>query len=245
MHAELHSHPLWVTPTLTLQLKDCERLNERLTSIILNEERKFAGKEGATPVAGLEGGLTANWLNYNVLNWAYTEISEFREYVITGIDEFFNLLGDPIEPGMTVSGISCWANVLRPGQGLQVHHHDPAFLSAHYTVRTGHEGDPGDESGDSGHTIYFRPGFLDRSHGGKSSMMPSPWDQDWRISVRATAGKLFFFPSYVRHEVRPYLGKTYRISIAMDIFIKSQEYPIYFGGPRWYVPKVPRQAFKR
>lgn len=234
---EIHSRPLWITPTLTVELKDCGRLNEGLTSIILEEERKFAGKKGATPVEGLESGLTAPWLNDNVLNWTYPEICEFREFVMTGIKEFLKLLGDSDDPGMAVCGISCWANVLRPGQAIEVHHHDPAFLTAHYCVRTGHEDDSRDEPGDSGHTVYFRPGFWDR---GKVSMMSSPWDQDWRISVPPAAGKLFFFPSYTRHEVRPYVGKTYRISIAMDIFMKTQEYPIYFGGPRWYVPKVPR-----
>ena len=31
-------------------------------------------------------------------------------------------------------------------------------------------------------------------------------------------------------------GTRERISIAMDIFVKKQELPMYFGGPRWFVP---------
>jgi hypothetical protein len=141
-------------------------------------------------------------------------------------------------PDFQPSGISCWANVLRHGQALQVHHHDPAFVSAHYIVNSG--SGPADSTeenlSESGHTVYFRPGFLERSHGGKSSAMPSPWDDNWRISVKPTEGKLFFFPSYVRHEVRPYFGNGHRISIAMDVFLRSQQLPMSFRGVRWFVP---------
>jgi len=236
---ETEAKPLWVTPSVTLFLRHSEQLNRGLERIILDEERRIVSKGASTPVAGLESGLTTHWLKYNVLNWEYPEIYEFRQYVMEGISRFCGLIGDPRDDRFKILGISCWANVLRAGQALQVHHHDPAFISAHYTVKTGVEDEESDPyaSSDSAHTVYFRPGFLDRSHGGQAAMMPSPWDEDWRISSRPVAGKLFLFPSYVRHEVRPYLGKTYRISIAMDVFVNMQNYPIYFDGPRWFVPK--------
>lgn len=232
---EITSGDLWPTPTVTVWAQDPQELNRALTSIIIVEEKRLLKKTKPTPVAGLEEGLTAHWLEYNVLNWRYREIDQFRNLVLTGIDRFLKLVGNSDDIGMQVVGISCWANVLRYGQSLTVHHHDPAFVSGHYTVQTGNETD--EESQESGETIYFRPGFMDRSHGGKAALGGSPWDEDWRIVAKPAAGKLFLFPSYVRHEVRPYLGKTQRISIAMDVFIKKQELPIYFSGNRWFVPK--------
>jgi Putative 2OG-Fe(II) oxygenase len=227
---------LWATPTVTLSLKDSADFNKRLAEIVLAEEQSILAKTKATRVAGIDDGLTAHWLEYNVLNWPYPEIKMFRECVLEGIHQFLALIGDPNDPGMTIQGISCWANVLRPGQFLGIHHHDPAFVSAHYTVQTGFEDcEPKFEG--SGNTVYFRPGFVDRSHGGEASGPTSPWDEDWQISRPARSGRLLFFPSYVRHEVRPYFGSTERISIAMDVFLKRQNLPIYFGGPRWYVPK--------
>src|SRR5262249_4640845 len=103
-------------------------------------------------------------------------------------------------------------------------------------VQSGCTAEAGQQPEDSGYTVYFRPGFLDRSHGGKASMAPSPWDDDWRIQSPPREGRFFFFPSFVRHEVRPYFGQTQRISIAMDVFLREQELPMYFGGARWYVP---------
>jgi hypothetical protein len=228
---------LWPTPTLRLVLDNPKKLNADLTRIILTEEQKIRGRGTPIEVAGLQEGLTTHWLEYNVLNWKYPEIEVFRDFVMHGVHDFISTIGDGNSPEMQIEGISCWANVLRCGESLSIHHHDPAFLSAHYTVHSGEDDTQSCGAIDSGYTIYYRPGFLDRSHGGKASLAPSPWDDDWRIEKRPEEGALFCFPSFIRHEVRPYWGSTYRISIAMDVFVKKQKLPIYFGGPRWFVPK--------
>ena len=233
---------MWPIPTLTVELKGVEKLNRRLAQIILEKEREVTSKGKPTMVAGLSEGLTAHWLEYNVLSWDHPEIAEFRQHVLAGLREFFKLIGDPDSPEMKVSGISRWANVLHPGQALEVHHHYPAFVSMHYHVQSGNEPDdpelsPEAEQQNSGSTVYFRPGFMERSHGGKAAGLASPWDENWRISTSPTEGKLFFFPSYIRHEVRPYMGKSQRISIALDVFLKKQNAPIYFATPRWFVPQ--------
>ena len=235
---------LWPTPTVSVLAQNAQELSRALTRIVLSEEKRLLNETKATPVAGLEDGLTAHWLEYNVLNWRYPEIEVFRDLLLCGIDSFIKLIGNADDVGMQIVGISCWANVLRYGQSLAVHHHDPAFVSAHFTVQTGlgEEEDQLGECQDSGETVYFRPGFMDRSHGGKAAGPSSPWDGDWRIVTKPVAGKLFLFPSYVRHEVRPYLGKTQRISVAMDVFVRKQELPIYFGGPRWFVPRQKSSA---
>jgi hypothetical protein len=231
---------LWSTPTLTIEHKNARDLNEGLALIILEKEMDILSNGKPTKVAGVKEGLTAHWLEYNVLNWQFPEISEFRQIVLGGLREFFKLIGNPDDPELQVSGISCWANVLRFNEGLEVHHHDPAFVSAHYIVRCGSEenevGAVSQDNKSGGETVYFRPGFMDRSHGGEAARFASPWDSDWRLSVKPTEGRLFFFPSYVRHEVRPYLGQRERISIAMDIFVRKQKPLIYFSPPRWFVP---------
>jgi uncharacterized protein (TIGR02466 family) len=231
---------MWPTPTLSIEHENASEFNKALAKIILKKEAEITAKGKATQVAGLSEGLTTHWLEYNVLNWPEPEIAEFRQMVLSGVREYFKLIGNPDDPALKISGISCWANVLRSGKSLEVHHHDPAFVSAHYQVQSGNDSDENNHDnkhGDSGNTVYFRPGFLDRSHGGKQAGPTSPWDSDWRISVPPTAGKLFFFPSYVRHEVRPNMGKRERISIAMDVYVQKQEALIYFAPPRWFVPK--------
>lgn len=226
----------WPTPILTLEQRDVEELNAGLSRIILEKEREIVAKGAPVKVAGLDDGLTTLWLEYNVLNWDFPECRELQGLVLAGYGEFVKLMGRQDDPGMKITGISCWANILRPGQGLTLHHHDPAFASAHYTVSTGREEGMLVDSPEAGHTIYYRPGFTDRSHGGKANGSASLWDDDWRISRPPKPGNMIFFPSYLRHEVRPNFGTRERISIAMDIFVKKQELPMYFGGSRWFVP---------
>lgn len=228
----------WPTPTLTVGLDQPEALNARLAAIVLEQEAKIRATYAPTLVAGIADGLTAYWQKFNVLKWDCPEIRVFREIVLSGLRQWLALIGNPDSSDLQVAGISCWANVLRFGERLTMHHHDPAFVSAHYTVQSGFEGAADAGLIDSGYTVYFRPGFADRSHGGDASMAASPWDDDWAIGRPAVPGRLFFFPSFIRHEVRPYLGSTQRISIAMDVFLKRQQLPIHFGGPRWLVPGV-------
>jgi hypothetical protein len=228
---------LWPIPTLTVALQSPEQFNAALARIVLKEEQKVLRSSKPVAVAGVAAGLTAHWLWYNVLNWNYPEILEFRRLVLDGIKQWMRTVGDPNDPGMKITGISCWANVLRYGEKLDIHHHDPAYLSGHYTVQSGHDDSAPDPTQNSGYTVYFRPGFIDRSHGGDAALAGSPWDADWRLETQPRPGRFFFFPSFVRHEVRPYLGKTERISIALDVFVAQQRLPIHFGGARWFVPR--------
>jgi uncharacterized protein (TIGR02466 family) len=226
----------WQTPVVKFERPNAKDFNASLKKIILEKEQEIVGKGMPTKVAGLEDGLTAHWLEYNVLNWDFPECRELRCMALNGFDAFLHAAGMTDDSSMEIVGISCWANILRAGQALDVHHHDPAFVSAHYTVATGFENEK-PMTPDSGSTVYFRPGFMDRSHGGTQNGWVSPWDDDWRITSSPVAGKMILFPSYVRHEVRPNLGSSERISIAMDFFVRKQGALMYFGGPRWFVPK--------
>lgn len=225
-------HNWWPTPILVVEHQNVEALNGRLAEIILRKEREIITNGTPTPVAGVEDGLTAYWLRYNLLNWDDPECEVFAGMVMAGASEYIAMAGGAGDPAYEVTGISCWANVLRHGESLDIHHHDPGFVSAHYTVRSGNSAA---KSRESGNTVYYRPGFIDRSQG--DAAFGGPWDADWRISVPPTEGRMTFFPSYVRHEVKTHLGEVERISIALDVYIKKQQdVPFYFAPPRWFVP---------
>ena len=235
---EYEVQSFWETPVVKIHNNKAEEFNARLAQIIRQKEKEITSKGKPTPVGGLTEGISAHWMEYNVLKWDYPECQRLKDMVLEGFQVFLNAAKLNDKPGMEIVGISCWANIIKPGQAIQVHHHDPSFCSVHYTVTTGMEGgkivDPVDS--DSGETIYFRPGFMDRSHGGVANGVVSPWDDDWRIRTTPKPGRLTFFPSYVRHEVRPNHGTSDRISIAMDIFVKRNNAMMHFGGPRWFVP---------
>lgn len=229
---------LWSVPVLTVSNENCREINRGLARAIEGKESEIISKGKATPVAGLEEGLTTHWMEYNVLNWDIPEAKELARMVLAGARQFISLVGDPDDPDYEIQGISCWANILRPGQSLTIHHHDPGFVSAHYCVASGVDPDGPSPVSESGCTQYYRPGFIERSMGGAQAGIASIWDDDWKLSERPVEGRLFFFPSFVRHEVRPNLERFNRITIAMDIYIKKQPSSqlIYFAPPRWFVP---------
>ena len=225
----------WTTPVLMLDNLDSEDFNAGLRRIILAKEDELVRSGSGEPVAGLEDGLTTRWRDYNVLNWEYPECRILRRIVMNGARDFIALVGNPDDPGLAILGIASWGNVLRHGQSLHIHHHDQAFMNAHYIVDSGH-GPQESQGGDSGHTVYYRPGFIERSHGERRGETRNPWDEGWRVSTPARPGALTFFPSYVRHEVRPHLGPMERISIAFDFYVRKQDPLIHFSGPMWFIP---------
>ena len=103
---EVRSSMLWPTPTLTIDHHNVDELNRGLARIIHSKEREILKQGKPTQVAGVEEGLTAHWLEYNVLDWDFPEIREFRRLVLQGLAEFFQLIGDPKDPGLKVRGIS-------------------------------------------------------------------------------------------------------------------------------------------
>src|SRR5262249_53430487 len=104
--------PLWPTPTLTVLPHDPRPIRRSLPRIILKQEARILGKSTPTEVAGITDGLSAHWLNFNVLHWDHPEIEEFRGLVLGGLRQWIALVGNPDDPGLAIAGISCWANVL-------------------------------------------------------------------------------------------------------------------------------------
>jgi hypothetical protein len=232
------SEMIWATPILTAQIAGAPELNKRLADAIIS--REIAIRAGnATPVAGLTEGITTHWMEYNVLTWEETACAEFRSIVLKELRRYMATLGDPEDPSLAIAGIACWANILRFGEGLTVHHHDPGFVSAHYLVQCGAPADDSGEGGVSGYTTYFRPGYSERMTGIEESAPKSPWEGEWSFSDPPQEGRLFFFPSYVHHAVQPNLSRTPRISIALDVYLRRQETRrgFQFSPPRWFRPE--------
>src|SRR5690606_12249650 len=111
-------------------------------------------KGESVEIAGVTRGITAHWQEYNVLSWGIPETNNLKLHILKRYIEYCDFIGaDPLSKDYSIVGLSCWANILRNGQGLEIHHHDPAFVSAHFQVSCDTEKD----DINSGSTIYYRP----------------------------------------------------------------------------------------
>ncbi|MFN2588101.1 MAG: putative 2OG-Fe(II) oxygenase [Actinomycetota bacterium] len=219
---------LWIgsTPAVVLRVATPPGFNDRLAAIVLAREREVLDASVPTPIAGLQEGMTTHWQSYNVLNWPEPEPLALRGVILRGISEFVTRHCPDDDDGHQIVGISCWANVLRSGEGLSEHTHAPSYLLGNYLVRAP-AGDPAKDAG--GATRYRSP-----DPGLAAEVVVAPRE-----------GQLIVCRGDVPHEVVPHTTAGERISIAFDCIVKKQNALLYLGdpralepyrGPRWYAP---------
>src|SRR5687767_8328398 len=97
----------WGTPILVVEPERAADLNAGLSRIILEKERDILAGKMPKAVAGVEDGLTAYWLTYNVLNWNYPECRTLQATILRGYDEFLGLIGKRGDEEYAITGISC------------------------------------------------------------------------------------------------------------------------------------------
>lgn len=104
-----------------------------------------------------------------------------------------------------------WFHISRKGAYFSMHNHPMASWSGVYCVS------PGDGDGVSNGAISFLHPFgaanmfVDRSN----ARMRLPFSAK-NFMLRQQAGELILFPSYLFHQVLPYLGTTERITVAFN-----------------------------
>jgi uncharacterized protein (TIGR02466 family) len=123
-----------------------------------------------------------------------------------------------VRPAWTVQA---WANVNGPGDGNICHYHPGSFwLATYYYVADG--GCASDPS------LGGEFEMLDPRGPGRGMYAPAlkcAGEDGTSVgsaeTIRPRPGLLFLFPSWLRHQVRPYRGTGLRISIAFNLGIAT------------------------
>ncbi|AUB83734.1 putative 2OG-Fe(II) oxygenase [Candidatus Thiodictyon syntrophicum] len=133
------------------------------------------------------------------------------------------LLADPAqaEVGFRLTG---WANLIRPGGYLGVHHHGGATWSGVYFVTAATTGPGPLEQG--------RLELLDPRPGVRLSGLPGTV-LDGRCLIEPIPGLMVLFPGWLTHLVHPFQGAGERISIAFNLAAvpSSSAGPASAGAP--------------
>ena len=101
--------------------------------------------------------------------------------------------------------LHAWANVNGPGDFNRLHTHAGSTWSGVYYVDTGALTDA------DGTPLHFFDPCQGRANTFLQPVVPA------RYSVRAEAGMMVLFPSYMPHMVFPHQGERQRISIAFNL----------------------------
>lgn len=206
-----------------------DSMNARLRKLFL--EREAAGERYANPQPLVQRNDSVYESNFELFDWPDAPVAELRDYcwaqLYRAIRELNGYDLDQLRQ-LHVQAES-WFHVTRKGGYFAMHNHPMASWSGVYCVDAGD-----DRSGqeDSGLLSFVSPMagctmFIDMA----IARMSQPYAYGSR-NFRLKAGQLVMFPSWVLHEVRPYLGDGERITVAFNarfkmVGLEPGKVPIY------------------
>jgi hypothetical protein len=160
----------------------------------INDGSCFDGGTGLGPQS-----LTSRSGQYNLLTWDDHEVKKLFNQIKKTYIEFYEHVGVGKRPS---TFIQCWANVVNPGQHLNIHHHsfhEESYLGGHFCVQV-----------EKSETLYINP-------------IKKAYFEDEQYASPNVPGKLTIFQSVIPHGTTPHVGTKKRITIAFDIITEEQK----------------------
>ncbi|KJE97533.1 hypothetical protein CAOG_07373 [Capsaspora owczarzaki ATCC 30864] len=197
----------WTTPIYRVNLAgfkvDVPKFNSRLAASIITQFQNLVKENPDKLVSSGADDHGANQAFYdwqrkgswNVLQGS-REGQALRQFIMTGVGTYFQMLGESQDFVNTVSGeMTVWATLHHSGIFHMPHSHPHELLSGVFYVKM---------PGNAGKIIFSDPrGPL------------TPFDNT--IAIEPREGDLILFPSWLTHMVAPTSGSDERISIAFNI----------------------------
>jgi uncharacterized protein (TIGR02466 family) len=202
---ELQVVPLFVTPTVLLDVPDRSALCADLRKTILEREKAHPGTEHSNL-----GGWQSEW---DMERWGGAGAIKLLAIARNTANKVTtNRQGQAV---VLTWKANMWANINRSGHANEFHSHPGSFWSAVFYVDDGGIGaDP---------TLGGELEFMDPRGPGPAMYAPHLAFGSYGLSVganeliRPKSGRLVMFPSWMLHQVRPYRGTAERISIALNL----------------------------
>ena len=204
---------LFATPVAAIMMPGAKERNAELTDVILNYRANHPTIEASN-----NGGWHSS---RDFPNWGGARATEILDFARSAVNQLTaDRQGRKNNPEWTMEA---WANVNGPGDSNACHYHPGSFWSGAYYVD---DGGCAEDTSLGGEFEMFDPR-------GPAPMMHAPtlkFAGEDGLSVGSAEtilprpGLMFIFPSFLLHSVRPYHGKSRRISIAFNFghYQKSQ-----------------------
>lgn len=203
-------HPLYAVPLLESHLPDAARINAELARLFLaleSEGDRHRNTIGRDTQHGLfESDFYLHRRQEPAVRTLFAFIEQNLYSLIQGLSGY-----DDAQMSNIALDMHSWFHVTRTGGFQGTHDHPNASWSAIYCV------DPGDSpDANSGLVRFHDPrtaASMHRDPGNENMQVPYRLGA-WQLRHRA--GQMIAFPSYLMHEVFPYLGQRPRIVVALN-----------------------------
>lgn len=199
---------LFDTPAIVDHLPGADELNVSLSKAILAQRDKSKG---------LSISNVDSWhSDLRMIGWGGEAAMTLLHHIIRTVDYFTVDVKAQEKPRYRWFP-EMWANVTLAGGSNQYHSHPGAFWSAVYYVNDGYEGSDDPELGGELVLLDPRMPMIRMNTPDLRFRRPGHKPDDHEKWMRPQSGRLVIFPAWLNHAVRPYKGRDFRISIAVNL----------------------------
>jgi uncharacterized protein (TIGR02466 family) len=207
----------FATPIATVRATDPEPLNRALASLFLDKESAGDTFRHDVRIPTQVGAVFES--RFDLFDWddpPVQELAHFCHDALYDLVQTLNGYGDDEMASYTFFYES-WFHVTRSGGYQSLHYHPGASWSGIYAVQTGDAvaGRP-----ESGQVKFYDPRGAAFMHVDEGNRRTDPRFSAIPVYLTHEAGQLVLFPSWLMHEVLPYLGRRERIVVAFNASVR-------------------------
>lgn len=209
--------PFFSVPFIISQYHNHTILNDKLTELFLKKESLGEKHSNNHELVVRNDKLFES--SFDLFEWHDECIEELRDFcwkiLYQAIGKINNYDIKTLQK-MHI-GNSAWYHITRKGGYFGIHNHANASWSGVYCVKEGEqvEGCP-----ESGQLNFISPLTQTLSFTDKSVLGMKGQYSRGNLPVTLKPGQLIIFPSWLLHEVKPYLGEKERITVAFNAWFK-------------------------
>lgn len=209
--------PAFSVPFVLVQHPDAAAMNQQLRHLLLAREAEGATYANSKATMQIAPRLFES--RFDLFKWPEGCIRELREFCWSSLYRAIGELNGYDAPMLQrLKGTAdAWFHVTRHGGYFGLHNHAMASWSGVYCV------DPGGDGDEGGLLNFPHPNaagsmFIDMS----TYRLRQPFGFSSR-DYRLKPGQLVLFPSWLTHQVLPYMGDAERITIAFNAWFKLED----------------------
>jgi len=208
--------PAFAVPFVEAQLPDSDALNAGLHALFLARETDPRYRNPATSMR-INPNLYES--DFTLFSWPDAPVQQLREFCLAALSRAIAQLNGYGAAEMQRLQIfsHTWFHVTRNGGWFGLHNHPMASWSGVYCVSTG-ASDPAQP--DSGVLHFMHPSQLANMYvDAANAKIRAPYALSGR-RFKLKPGQLVLFPSWVNHEVLPFVGSGERITVAFNCWFR-------------------------
>lgn len=224
--------PAFAVPFGASFMADCGQMNYDLKALFLsreNDDFKNKTRNSEESDAQFES-------NFDVFTWEEKAVVQLKEFMTACVLETLGMVNKYKRSKVAEFDIyaDAWYHITRKGGYFVNHNHPMASWSAVYCVADGADEN---DVGDSGVTRFFHPQTAASTYldAGNLNMVETPFGTGHQV-FKLQAGQILIFPSWIYHEVSPYLGNSERVIVAANYWFKHPDMNPQIG-PKIYSGK--------